>query len=388
MPFEGVRASDASYLLATPRGDTVPDSGGEARFGQLADASRIGGAGIDAAGTAAEDGVVLVPWGFDERCRPIAWTGSWRWARVGTQGFYRGRLRPRTGWIEGRPTFDVHAAVWEGFPASPWEHPMAAGRPHLTAEQLYELYEKLPTAEAIASRPYGAVSDLVEWRRAAGDLAETYPARNLLRSAFHMAETARVRSTPLPFGGTYRIRVEREADTLATLLLRTGYVGTEPLESLDAATGALPAAPRPADAYWAAVGLGDTSPDLALRGDAEAPSDCIRALGLRAEAAEFTPDDAARGWRAELAPSFVASCFSDVATLRDLRLAEPTPGVMEAGTDPAADSPGAGMAGVFRHEADGRFTFQQAATLADGTPVLLRGERIGMATLPAPPMPR
>lgn len=381
-PFEGVRAPDTAYLLATPRGDTVPDPVGAAAFGQLADVLRIGGVGTEAVAT--EDVVVIVPWGFDEDCRPIAWTGSWLWASVGTRGFYRGRLRPRSAWIDDHPTFDVHAAVWEGFPASPWEHPMSTGRPHLSAEQLYDLYDRLPTAAAIAARPYGAVSDLVEWRRAADELAEAYPARMMLLSAFRMAETARVRSTRLPFGGTYRIRVEGESDTLATFLLRTGHVGTEPLESADAEAGPVPTAPRPADTYAAAVALGDIPPDLTIREDAGTPSPCMRALGLRAEAAEFTPEDASRGWRAELAPSFVAACFADVETLRSLRLAEPTPEPVDTGTGLAVDSAGTRLPGAFRQEADGRFTFHQAAALADGTPVELVGDRIDMATLPSP----
>lgn len=369
-PFEGVRDPDATYLLATPRGDTVPDSGGDAGFGQIADVSRMGGAGADEASAAAERGAILVPWGFDDQCRPIAWSGSWRWASVGVEGFYRGKLRPPSGWIDDRPTFDVHAAVWEGFPASPWEHPMSAGRPHLSAEQLFDLYDRLPTLAAIAERPYGAVNDLVEWRRGVGELAEAYPARTLVRSAFRMAETARVRSTPLPFGGTYRIRVERAADTLATFLLRTGHVGTEPIEPADAAAGPLPAAPRPADTFAAAAALGNIPPDLSLPEDAETPSACVRALGLRAETAEFTPEDAPRGWRAELSPAFVSACFDGVENLRNL----------------AADSATTVLPGAFRQEADGRFTFRQAAALPDGTAVQLSGERIGLETLPSPPV--
>lgn len=370
-PFQGDRDPYVTYLLATPRGDTVPDSGDDARFGQVADVSRLAGAGADRVRTAAEErGVVLVPWGFDEQCQPIAWSGSWRWASADTEGFYRGRLRPTAGWIDGRPTLDVLAAVWEGFPASPWQHPMSAGRPHLSAEQLFDLYDRLPTLAAIAARPYGAISDLVEWRRAVGELAETYPARTLVRSAFRMAETARVRSTPLPFGGTYRIRVERATDTLATFLLRTGYVGTEAIEPADAAAGPLPAAPQPAEAFAAAAALGHLPPDLDLREYAETPSACVRGLGLRAEAAEYTPEDAPRGWRAELSPAFVSACFSEVETLRDLR----------------ADSATAVLPGAFRQEADGRFTFRQSVALPDGIAVRLVGERIGLETLPPPPV--
>jgi hypothetical protein len=247
---------------------------------------------------------------------------------------------------------------------------MSAGRPHLSAEQLFELYDRLPTLAAIAARPYGAISDLVEWRRAVGELAETYPARTLVRSAFRIAETARVRSTPLPFGGTYRIRVEGAADTLATFFLRTGYVGTEPIEPADAAAGPLPAAPRPAEAFAAAAALGHLLTDLDLPEDAGTASACVRDLGLRAEAAEYAPEDAPRGWRAELSPAFVSTCFAEVETLRNLH----------------ADSATAVLPGTFRQEADGRFTFRQAGALPDGIAVRFVGERIGLETLPPPPV--
>lgn len=387
-PFGGMRLPDVTFLLATPRGDTVPDTRGDgSAFGQVADVARVGGEEAETVFAAArERGVVLVPWGFDDDCRPIEWSGPWRWATVGDEGFFRARLRPRNEWIDERPTLDVLAAVWEGFPASPWEHPMAAGRPLLDAGELFDLYERLPTEAAIASRPYGAVSDLVEWRRAAGDRAAAYPAATLIRAAFRTAELARVRSTPLTFEGTYRMRVERDDAVLATFLLRTGYVGTEPLDDPETAAGPLPAAPRPADAYAAAVALGEEPGDLpAANAGGPPPSGCMRALGLRVEAAEFAPDDAPRGWHAELETSFVAACFPGSEVLAGLQPPEPDGLATDAAPVPADGAPGA-LTGAFRQEADGRFTFRQPATLADGSSVVLVGERIGLDALPVPPI--
>lgn len=385
-PFGGLRMPDVTYLLATPRADTVPDTRGDAdAFGQVVDVTRVGGEEAEAVSAAArEGGVILVPWGFDDDCRPIEWSGPWRWATVGREGFFRARLRPRAEWIDDRPTLDVLAAVWEGFPDSPWEHPMSAGRPLLGADEVFELYDRLPTEAAIAARPYGAVSDLVEWRRAAGDQAEAYPAGTLIRAAFRMAELARVRSTPLPFEGTYRMRVERDADIVATFLLRTGYVGTEPLDA-EAAAGPLPAAPRPTDAYAAAVALAERPEDLPAADPGAPPrSGCMRALGLRVAAAEFTPEDAPRGWHAELETSFVAACFPAIEALAGLR--PPEPDALAADADAvSADPTPAAFTGVFRHEADGRFTFRQLAALSDGSSVVLLGERISLDALPVPP---
>lgn len=378
-PFGGIRPADITYVLATARADTVLDGGAgrTSAFGQLADAARVAGAGADqvSAATAEDRSIVLVPWGFDEGCRPIGWTGSWSWATPDVEGFYRGRLRTPDGWIGSRPTFDVHAAVWEGFPDSPWRHPTSNGRKLLTAPELFELYDHLPTAEAITIRPYGAVSGLVTWRREAGDLAERYPARTLLAKAFDVAELARLRTSTLPFAGTYRVQVQRDGETLTTFLLRTGSVGSEPL-TLDAGTtGGVPAAPSPAPAVATAAEL---ALDEAALGNLSAPGErsaCSSQRGLRATTDETDDGEAAgafHAWSAELLLRFVADCFDDSPILAGLQAREST-----------ADATPFG--GVFRHEMDGRFNFRQGARLEDGTPVVLVGDRIDATALPAPP---
>lgn len=381
-PFGGLRPADVTYLLATARADTVPDLAADQTlaFGQLADVVRVAGAGAEpvTAATGDDRSIVLVPWGFDEGCRPIGWTGSWSWATPDVEGFYRGRLRTPDDWIGGRPTFDVHAAVWEGFPDSPWRHPTSNGREFLTAPELFDLYDRLPTAEAISIRPYGAVSDLVTWRREAGDLAERYPARTLLAEAFDIAELARLRTTALPFAGTYRVQVQHDGETLATFLLRTGSVGSEPftLDEETTAGASVPAAPSPAPAVATAAGLAldeEALADLPAPGDE--PSACSNQRGLRAATSE-ADDGAAAGalhaWSAELLPRFVAACFADSPVLAGLEA-------------PASATDTGPFGGAFRHEMDGRFSFRQAARLEDGTPVVLVGDRIDVTALPGPP---
>jgi hypothetical protein len=391
-PFGGIRRVDVTYVLANAREDTVPDAGDEreAGFGQLADLVRASGADADRVTAAArEDGsIVLVPWGFDEGCRPIGWTGSWSWATPGVEGFYRGRLRAPDAWIGDRPTFDVYAAVWEGFPDSPWRHPMSNGRPLLTAAELFELYDRLPTAEAITARPYGAVSELVTWRRDAGDLAERYPARTLVAEAFDFAELARLRSAALPFAGTYRVLVQREGETVATFLLRTGSAGSEPLNLDGRSTGAVPKAPSPAPAYSAAARLAADEASLEKLIASSEPSDCSRERGFRAashEADNGAAEGALHTWSAELTPGFVSACFADSPILGMLRSVESAPAETPDTVvdDSAADAQP--FPGVFRQEVDGRFSFRQAALLDDGTPVLLVGDRIDVSALPPPP---
>jgi hypothetical protein len=391
-PFGGIRPADVTYVLASAREDTVADvaddrSGG---FGQLADVARVAGAGADRVPVTGGDNgpIVLVPWGFDEGCHPIGWTGSWSWAAPNVEGFYRGRLRPPEAWIDGRPTFDVYAAVWEGFPDSPWRHPLSNGRSLLTASQLFELYGRLPTAEAITIRPYGAVSALVSWRREAGELAERYPARTLLAEAFEAAELARLRTATLPFAGTYRVQVRHGGETVATFLLRTGSVGSEPVKLDAESTGSVPTAPSPASAFAAAAGLAADEGGLEELVGKSGRAACSQERGLRA-ASEQMDDGAAEGalhaWSAELALHLVATCFGDAPVLGQLRTPDPPAG---DATDSAADRATADpepFAGVFRHERDGRFSFRQAAMLEDGTPVLLVGDRIDVSALPPPP---
>lgn len=391
-PFGGIRPADVTYVLARAREDTLPDlaDGPAGGFGQLADLARVAGAGAErvSAAVGEDASIVLVPWGFDEGCRPIGWTGSWSWATSGVEAFYRGRLRPSDDWIANRPTFDVYAAVWEGFPDSPWRHPLSSGRSLLTASELFELYHRLPTAEAITTRPYGAVSDLVTWRREAGHLAERYPARTLLAEAFGVAELARLRTAALPFAGTYRMRVQREGTTISTFLLRTGSVGSEPLSPDDGTAGSVPTAPSPAAAFAAAAGLAADEATLEQLVDASERSACARKRGLRATSRE-TDDAASEGalhaWSAELTLPFVAHCFGDAPILGELRaLTRPLEDEAHAaGVRVSGDAEP--FAGVFRQEMDGRFSFRQAAMLEDGTPVLLVGDRVDVSALPAPP---
>lgn len=403
-PFQGLRSPEVTYLVASPLADTVRDPAAAASgYGQIAEVSRVGGAGADVLRPEldAKPRIVLVPWGFDDHCRPIAWTGPWRWATTGSVGFYRGRLRSTDAWIDGHPTFDVEHAVWEGFPESPWEHPLGAGRPRLSATELFELYELLPTPETLATRPYGAVSALVEWRRDAGDALERYPARTLLEAAFRTADLVRLRSTQLPFSGTYGVRVEGpEGDSLAAFVLRTGAVGSEPLD-LGIATGeGVPTAPVPASTFAVAAALAATSDGLAAatprtEADFAAAGDCFRPMGLRAAAEETVPPDATRAWSAELTLSFVAACFSASPTLTDLRPflgANDGPSANDgdegaaAGASPAEGGAAAGaFTGTFRQESDGRFTFRQPARLPDGRIVELQGTRVETTSLPEPP---
>jgi hypothetical protein len=370
-PYNGVRSEEGQHLVAIAGEDTVPV--GDEMFGQVADVQRIDGvANGDFFGKA----VLLVPWGFDDDCSPIPWTGTWRWSRVGETGFYRGRLRPRDSWVAGQPTLDVYGAVWEGFPGSPWEHPMQGRKQELSANELFDLYQLLPTLAEIAERPYSAVSDLVDWRRNAGDKVMQYPARTILESAFHIAELARIRKSPIPFAGTYRVRLEVNDEVVSTFFLRIGEGATAPIGRpaiMDMSE--VMAAPMPTGAFVAPVALALSAHALDTSFSGEEPSECKRPMGLYGAEDEMDVEGAGRAWKAELPLISVAGCFVNAAFLRDLR-AEQDP-VMAV--DPLGVE---SFTGFFRQEDDGRFTFHQTGSLGDGVIVNLVGERIGLETLP------
>jgi hypothetical protein len=370
-PYDGVRTEGVEFLVAVAGEDTVPV--GDGLFGQVAEVQRIeSDASAEFSGTA----VLLVPWGVDDDCSPIPWTGTWRWYKVGEAGFFRGSLLTQEVWVAGQPTLDVYGAVWEGFPGSPWDHPMQGRQPKLSADDLFDLYQLLPTLAEIAERPYSAVSDLVDWRRNAGDKVIQYPARAILESAFYIAELARIRKSPIPFAGTYRVHLEVNGEIMSTFFLRIGEGATAPIGRpaiMDMSE--VISAPMPTGAFVAPVALALSAGALDSMFSGERPSECKRPMGLYGAEDETGVEGAAKAWKAELPLNSVAGCFVKAAFLKDLRA--------EQDSMVAVDQLGVeSFTGFFRQEDDGRFTFRQTGSLGDGVIVNLVGERIGLETLP------
>lgn len=353
------RDTSEVYLVGTPLEDTVEvrSDGASPSFGQVVRVARMGGFEADGAG---ETTVLLVPWGFDARCRPIRWTGSWTWATPGASAFFRGQ--PRAGAdAQATRTLDVYGAVWEGHPHSPWEPAAAAGRERLEAEEMFELYALLPTVSEYRARPYAAVEDLVRWRRSHPGRAAAYPAAQILRSAFAEAENARLRDDPLSYGGTYRLRLIADTDTLASFFVRTADVATGAWSDSVATAGAPPLSPEPAATLALRVVVAAAVEDL------DVPSgprgSCSRPDGLHV-ATEARRDDGRPTWSAELMTDAVAGCLGSSDALASLR---------PALDDKTRDD------GTIRHEADGTYSFRQTVSSSRG-PALLAGERIDRRT--------
>jgi len=247
----------------------------------------------------------------------------------------------------------------------------------LTADELFDLNQLLPTETEVAERPYGAMSELVDWRRNAGDMVMRYPARAILESAFRIAEVARVRKAPIPFAGTYRVQViDQQGAVVSTFFMRTGMGATAPVRnSANDDSDEVMAAPMPTGAFVAPAALSLTASALDVPPSGEGPSTCTRLMGLYGAEEVTDIEGAAKAWKADLPLLSVATCFRNSEYLKDVRASQ-------VSAESADQSGTESFTGVFRQEEDGRFTFRQPIELPDDVRALLVGERISLESLP------
>ena len=125
----------------------------------------------------------IVPWDYDEMCRPTRWTASGpAWVPTGEQGTFTVKLRPDSLWIEGTPVFDAFYAAFEPYPwnvpfrddvRSPTRPPQAD---RMSAEDYFALLSVLPLWEDMYEHPDSAQSAFAQSRREHPDLARLHPA--------------------------------------------------------------------------------------------------------------------------------------------------------------------------------------------------------------------
>lgn len=127
--------------------------------------------------------VLMVPWDYDPSCATTYWTRSARWIEPGLEGFYIARLRPRTLWVEGRPTFDAFLADLAVYPHGSF---FVAGyrgtreRLSLTAREYFSLHSALPTAGETRESVSKALDRVRAWEAENPDLTGRYPADETL----------------------------------------------------------------------------------------------------------------------------------------------------------------------------------------------------------------
>jgi hypothetical protein len=382
----------APYFVFEASPDTVPapawvaDESRPPRtlstFGQVARITRLAAdADPDVRAALRHSGgrAVLVPWSVSADCRTEGWAvSSYRWITSSEPAFLSARLRPRSAWASGIPTFDVHAAYLQPFPHEPsLGAPRVRSAPEdrsqvLTAEE----YFALQTFEEWESAPGESRARLEHWLRTHPRLAAKYPANTLIeeaeehrRIAEWQAELERLRSIAPPLAGTYRLEVAVNDGQPRTFFVRTRSRATnEWVVRPTAAPLASAERVRERDGYTV-LSSGSMNP-------AELPETCDRDRRMEREgylSLLETPeavDDGTRLWRGKIGLDLVARQFPADTTLKELarlgfeRFAERTRAGLPVET-PA----------VFLERPEGSVQVRQSVTFQDGRTVTIRGER-------------
>lgn len=254
--FIGIRGPRDVHFLGTARTDTIAAGAGDIKYraegghfghgrdraiyGQLVDVEQLGSwrpEHLRALGTAVRQ-VILVPWDYAADCSPVPWSQTARWVPPGSRGHFEGTLRDSAHWVDGIPTLDVHTPEASPYPRAVERSELLrfsiSGRgtgPDLTAEQLFALYNVLPTEDELEKDVEGALGPLREWRRDHADQAT--PARGIVQSVLWRAERHRVRAIRSPVAGTYRLTVLLPDRDSLVFFARTGL---HPSSTLDALT--------------------------------------------------------------------------------------------------------------------------------------------------------
>ena len=355
----------ALFVLATARADTVLSGPGAVEYasfdsagletihGQRFRLDRLGGdvpPELAAARAAGRMDAVLVPHsgGCDHTSR---WFESARWSPPGEQVVADVTLRPRSGWVDGLPTFDTDPDVDtypRGYGMDEEERATA-----LTPAQVFHLSEVLPTYAEVLRAPFAAYRPLLRWAAANPRLAARAPASGALWWAHdNTLQPCTLAYARHPAAGTYRLTVVVErTDTLRTFA-RT-YSGGNPVcrpprmrNDLRAVT------PRIADTtrLWFFGGSNPASIWAPPPREHDAPRRPVCGGGFVLAGGLVNAAPGVRRWTADLVALDLRECFPD----------DPRFGGREDAF--AAYSGGDGSAripGAFREEAGG-VTFQQA----------------------------
>jgi hypothetical protein len=125
--------------------------------------------------------VVLVPWQFAEDCGPAPWLESAVWAPVDTVSFLTAWLRPRAGWINDTPTFDVEVRGWQPMWRMGETRWTQQREGLLTPTEFLAIFEGLPTHSELHSAPL-LRTRLAALRRRHPTLVDREPARTMLEN--------------------------------------------------------------------------------------------------------------------------------------------------------------------------------------------------------------
>lgn len=348
-------------------------------YGQLVQVDHLGGPAARLLPQGTRE-VVVVPWDYDPACRPLAWGRSARWVSPGTRGFYIASLRSPERWAAGKPTFDLHNPGH--LPYTGTERIREMGRDTaisslLSPNQVFDLYQALPTADEVAEGKREALGALRRWVQAHPDLAKRPPAEMLLSRVLGSVARAELKEVDHPALGTWRFRLQVPGDSTYTFYARTEAYPTgrwTPSRTRpDPVSGQLQLAP--AEGYSFLVAVSD---------DLDSLPEAVRARNykqayIKALALPDTSGEERAEWRGWLESSLLRQAFPDDPVIQSAAkeafqhfgrryrqgLPDETPARFTRGMD-----------GVLR--------VQQSFPLSEGGVLLVEGEQVSRKVIQIP----
>jgi hypothetical protein len=215
-----------AFLLARAGTDTMQTGPGGVRYivapghsgpasdrtvyGLVLDVERVAGparAQLPANATRA----IIVPWDYEAGCTPVPYALSARWVEAGLRGVFRAELRPRAAWANGIPTLDVFTPRTQ--PYAPGMRPLDGFRriapdSLLSLDETLDVFDRLPTREAMHNDATSAALRVFEWVRAHPLRASLYPVREISWTLHRMERMAALRDVRHPGVGTWWLQME------------------------------------------------------------------------------------------------------------------------------------------------------------------------------------
>lgn len=238
MPFGKLKSDSQPYFIGVTLPETVLVGSGTTEFvvgeghygrrtrdreifGQVVRVQRWG-SNVGSLGTQPRETVIVVPWDYGPDCSTTIWSRTWEWLPVDTRFFFSPRLRRPITTTGSQPVFDAFAPQFDAYPSRYPDPVIGRALKDLTVDQLFELFELLPSTEAIEERDWSAIDSVLKWAQTNPGLARKYPAREIGFALTLATGESHVRKISSPVAGTYRFTFTYPNGTQRSFFLRTG----------------------------------------------------------------------------------------------------------------------------------------------------------------------
>lgn len=374
--FIGVAQFDT--LLAGP-GSTKSTLGvghfGRARerpiYGQVVRVEKWGGA-PPALQSVSGNAAVVVPWDYGPDCSTTPWGRHWVWLNPGDRMLFTAVLRDRKYWVNDYPTFDAFSPQFDAFPVRYEDPVFGRGPESLTADQLFELYEALPSTEEISKHGWASTERAAQWAITNPELASAYPARVIGGNLSWAAGDSHARKIRSAISGTYRFSLTYPNGRQREFFVRTSESPTGAWRIIGPIDDERPSQEwrRFPDGYELRLWFAANERGLPQNPDRRKQYDY--AMGIR-ELGDSTRDSTV--WRAQFETSGLDDLIKD-AELDSLMSKHSA--WFSAHWDSGTVIPDPGR---FVRHADGRITFEQPVQVTDSTRIIMRAVRVSTKTI-------